>query len=632
MTDTPATGAAALYRRAAGEDEPAAVADSREDAFDRAWQSPPGLRSVSAVNHTLVGRRFVVTGFVFFLIAGVLALLIRTQLAVPNNTFLGHDAYNQIFTIHGTAMMFLFAVPILEGAAVYMLPLLIGSRDLPFPRLSSFGYWCYLFGGVLLLSGFLFGSAPDGGWFIYPPLTGPIFSPGKNIDFWLLGITFVEISAIGTSIELIVAILKTRAPGMSIDRMPLFAWYILVTAFMILLGFPPLIMGSILLELERAFHWPFFEAAEGGSPILWQHLFWLFGHPEVYIILLPAVGILSMVVPTFARRPMFGYSWFVLAAVGTGFLSFGLWVHHMYAVGIPQLSLAFFSAASLMVAIPSGIQVFALIATLWLGRPVPRTPLLFVIGFVIIFTLGGFTGVMVAIVPFDHVVHDTQFVVAHFHYVLIGGAVFPLFAGIYYWLPFAIGRMPSERLGRWSFWVMFIGFNVAFMPLHHTGLAGMPRRVYIYPAGLGWEWTNLAATVGATPSRSACCWSWRTSPGRCAGAPPPATTPGAPERWSGCRARRPRTTSAASRLSRAATRSGTGRASSPTRAGAGSTSRTRPAGGGSRSASAWSPPRRTRSSTCPARPTSRSWRRSASACSSSASSPRSTPCPRSARR
>jgi cytochrome c oxidase subunit I+III len=464
--------------------------------LDRVWHTPTGLRGVSAVNHTYVGRRFIITGFIFFLIAGVLALVMRTQLAVPDNTLLGHDAYNQIFTMHGTMMMFLFAIPILEGIAMYLLPLMIAARDLPYPRLSAFGYWCYLFGGTMLLSSLLFGSAPDGGWFIYPPLTSYHFSPGINIDFWLLGITFVEISAIAASIELIVAVLRTRAPGMTIDRMPLFAWYILITAFMIVFGFPPLILGSILLELERAFEWPFFVVAQGGDALLWQHLFWLFGHPEVYIILLPGVAMLTALVPTFARHRTVGYRWFVLAALVTGFFGFGVWVHHMYAVGISQLPLAFFTAATLLFAIPSGIQVFGLIATLWKGRPVIQTPLLFAIGFLLIFVIGGFTGVMIAIAPFDLVVHDTQFIVAHFHYVLIGGMLFPLFAGLYYWLP-TVGSVASERAGRWSFWLTFIGFNVTFLPLHWTGLLGMPRRVFTYPDGVGWEPTNFVATIGS---------------------------------------------------------------------------------------------------------------------------------------
>ena len=476
-------------------------ADAAEEeaaaALARAWASPPGLRGLSAVNHRPMGRRFVCTALFFFLVAGLLALLIRAQLAVPGNTVLGPEAYNQVFTMHGTMMLFLFAVPVLQGAATFLLPLMLGARDLPFPRLGAFSYWCFLFGGLILVSSFLVGAAPDGGWFIYPPLSGKHFSPGMNIDFWLIGITFAEIAGIAGAVEIVVSILRTRAPGMTLARMPLFAWYMIVTAGMILVGFPPLILGSILLELERAFGWPFFDSTRGGDPILWQHLFWLFGHPEVYIILLPAVGLLTMLVPVHARAPAFAHNWLVAAALGTGFLSMGLWVHHMYAVGIPQMSLAFFAAASTLVAVPSGIQVFALIGTLGQGEPVFRTPLLFACGFVVIFVVGGLTGVMVALVPFDLVAHDTQFVVAHLHYVLIGGSVFPLLGALHHWWPVATGRMPSERIGKIAFWLLFVGFNLNFMPLHHTGLAGMPRRVYTYPEGLGWEWSNGLATLGA---------------------------------------------------------------------------------------------------------------------------------------
>lgn len=460
------------------------------------WGAPPGLGQLSAVNHTTVGARIIITGLLFFAIGSVLAMLIRSQLAWSENAVLDPHTFNQVFTMHGTTMMFLFAVPIMEGFAVYLLPKMIGARDLPFPRLGAYGYWCYLFGGVLLFSSFLFDAAPDTGWFMYVPLTQKAFSPGPAADFWLIAITFAEISAVCMAVEIIVAILKTRAPGMSIHRMPLFAWYMLVTAFAIVFAFPPLILGSILLELERAFGFVFFDVARGGDPLLWQHLFWFFGHPEVYIILLPALGVISTIVATFAGRPMVGYTWQVVAAIAIGFISFGLWVHHMFTVGIPALAISFFSAASMAVSIPSGIVVFSLIATLWLGRPVLKTPLLFIVGFFFIFVVGGLTGVMVALVPFDWQVHDTQFVVAHFHYVLIGGMVFPLFAALYYWLPLFSGRLPSEVFGRLAFWLIFIGFNVTFLPMHVTGLVGMPRRVYIYPEGLGWEWLNLVSTLG----------------------------------------------------------------------------------------------------------------------------------------
>ena len=460
------------------------------------WGNPTGWRALSVVNHTTLGLRFMVTALGFFLIGGVLAMLIRAQLALPAQGLLDHDLYNQAFTMHGTVMMFLFAVPMLEGLAVYLIPKMIGARDLVFPRLTALGYWCYLFGGLILISSLFFGVAPDSGWFMYTPLSSNVYSPGPNSHFWLLGITFIEISALATAIELVVSILRTRTADMSLDRMPLFAWYILAMALMIVAGFPPLILGSILLELERAAGLPFFDVTRGGDPLLWQHLFWLFGHPEVYIIFLPAAGIVSTLIPVFAQRPIVGYRWVVLSVIATGFLSFGLWVHHMFAVGIPHLAQAFFSAASMLVAIPTGIQIFAWLATLWTGKPLFRLPMLWLVGFLVIFVAGGLTGVMLALVPFNWQVHDTHFVVAHMHYVLVGGMLFPLMAGLYYWLPHVSGRMPAERLGRWGFWLTFIGFNMTFLIMHWTGLLGMPRRVYTYEAGLGWDLPNLMSSVG----------------------------------------------------------------------------------------------------------------------------------------
>ena len=473
------------------------VGDAAEAEFREVWSVPPGLGRLSAVNSSVVGRRFIATGFAFFLAGGILALLIRTQLLVPENDFLTPEAFNQIFTMHGTTMMFLFAVPIMEAFGMYLIPSMIGTRDLCFPRLSAFGYWCYLFGGLLLYSSFLVDAVPDGGWFMYLPLTSKAFSPGANQDFWLLGVTFVEVASISGALELIVTILRGRAPGMSLSRMPIFAWYMLGVSFMVIIGFPPLVLASVMLEVERAFDIPFFDVTRGGDPLLWQHLFWIFGHPEVYIIFLPAAGLVSAMLPALARAPLALHEWLVLAVVGTAFLSFGLWVHHMYATGIPVLALALFSGASMAVAVPSGIQVFAWIATLWRGRPAMSTPLLFVIGFIIIFVLGGITGVMVAVVPFDWQVHDSYFVVAHFHYVLIGGMVFPLFAALHFYMPHASGRRLSEKLGRATFWLLFVGFNVAFLPMHWTGLVGMPRRVYTYPADAGWDALNLVSSIGA---------------------------------------------------------------------------------------------------------------------------------------
>lgn len=467
------------------------------ETLRRVWRAPKGLRILTAVNNNIIGVMYVGTALLFFVIAGVLALAMRAQLAVPENELLDHGTYNQFFTVHGTGMMFLFAVPVVEAIGVYLIPPMLAARDLPFPRLSAFAFWAYFFGGVAFFCSLIFDAAPDGGWFMYPPLTSFRFSPGINADFWLLGIGFIEISAIAGAIEIVVGILRTRPPGMSLDKLPVYCWTMLVMAGMIIFGFPAVIVATALLELERAFHWPFFVAAQGGDPLLWQHLFWFFGHPEVYIIFLPAAGMVSMMVPTIAQHRLVGHDWVVLALVGTGVFSFGLWVHHMFATGIPQLSLSFFSAASMAVSVPSGIQVFAWIATLGKGRVQWTVATYFVLGFLFIFVLGGLTGVMVAVIPFDWQVHDTYFVVAHLHYVLIGGMVFPLFAALYYWWPTLNGTLLSERMGIVAFWLMFVGFNTAFFPMHLSGLLGMPRRVYTYPAGLGWEVPNLISTAGA---------------------------------------------------------------------------------------------------------------------------------------
>ena len=466
-------------------------------ALKAVWQEPSGWKIVTAVNNTYVGLMYVATAFVFFLGAGVLALLMRVQLAVPENTLLDQATYNQLFTMHGTVMMFLFAVPVVEAIGVLLLPNMLAARDLPFPRLSAYAFWAYFVGGIVFFCTLFFGQAPDGGWFMNPPLTSYTYSPGANADWWLLGIGFIEISAIAGAIEIVVGILRTRAPGMSLDKLPIYAWAMLVFAGMIIFAFPAVILATMLLEVERAFQWPFFIAEKGGDPLLWQHLFWFFGHPEVYIIFLPAAGMVSLIVPTMARTPLIGYRLVVLALVGTGFLSFGLWVHHMFATGIPQLSLSFFSAASMAVTIPSGIQIFAWIATMAAGRMQFKTPALFVLGFLAIFVVGGLTGVMTAVVPFNWQVHDTYFIVAHLHYVLFGGMVFPLFAALYYWIPLVSRKPLSEHLGRWVFGLLFTGFNIAFFPMHITGLAGMPRRVYTYSADLGWDWLNLISTIGA---------------------------------------------------------------------------------------------------------------------------------------
>jgi cytochrome c oxidase subunit I+III len=393
--------------------------------------------------------------------------------------------------------MFLFAVPVMEGVAVFIIPLMLGTRSTAFPRLNAFSYFMYLFGGLLLWGAFVLNIGPDIGWFAYTPLSGPQFSPGKRADIWAQMITFTEVSALAAAVVLVCTILKTRAPGMTLSRMPLFAWAMLVVAVMIIFSMPSVALASSMLISDRLIGTNFYNAAEHGDALLWQHLFWFFGHPEVYIIFLPATGFVSVIVETFCRRPVFAHPVVVLALISTGILSFGLWVHHMFATGIPQMGSSFFTAASVMIAIPTGLQFFCWIGTIAGGRPRLSTPMLFVGGFVAIFLIGGLTGVMVASVPWDLQVHDTFFVVAHLHYVLIGGAVFPLFGGFYYWFPKVTGRMMSERLGKVSFWLLFTGVNMTFFPMHQLGLEGMPRRVYTYLAGTGWGDLNLLSSIGA---------------------------------------------------------------------------------------------------------------------------------------
>ncbi|MFZ3582492.1 cytochrome c oxidase subunit I [Loktanella sp. DJP18] len=469
----------------------------RHRAFTRIWASDPGWKGwFTTVNHTDLGRMFMAMAVLFFVIAGLLAMLIRAQLASPRSAFLGSEIYNQVFTMHGTIMMFLFAIPLFEGLAVYLLPKMLGSRDLAFPRLTAYGFWCYVFGSAILIFALIAGIAPASGWFMYPPLSSTIGSPGINTDFWLLGITFVEISAICAAVEITVTILKYRAPGMSLDKMPIFAWYAFVVAVMILTAFPPLILGSLLLELERAFDMPFFQVDNGGDSLLWQHLFWLFGHPEVYIIFLPAAGAVSTILPVMARTTLLGYGWVVAATISLAVLSFGIWVHHMFTTGIPHMGLAFFSAASTLVAVPTSIQIFAWLGTLWRGTPQLHLPMMWILGFFVTFVIGGLTGVMVAVVPFDWQVHDTHFIVAHLHYVLVGGFVFPMLAALYYWMPQVTGRKRFFKLGETAFWLIAVGFHVTFMAVHWVGLLGMRRRIDTYDSGQGWEAINLISSIG----------------------------------------------------------------------------------------------------------------------------------------
>jgi len=474
--------------------------EQAERELSPVWTRPPGLIGwLCSTNHKDIGRRYIITALIFFGLAGLLAAAMRIQLAYPENHFLGPDLYNQFFTVHGTTMMFLFAVPIMEGLGLYFVPLMVGTRNAAFPRLNAFGYYTYLGGGLLLWGGLLVNAGADAGWFAYTPLSGPDYSPGHRVDLWADMITLTEISALAGAVVTLTTVFKQRAPGMSLNRIPLFVWSQVVTSLMIIFAMPAVMLVTAYLAMDRLAHvnTHFFNPAEGGDSLLYQHLFWFFGHPEVYIIFIPATGMVSMIVETFSGRRVFGYPVMVLSLIATAFIGFGLWVHHMFATPIPLLGRSFFSAASMMIAIPSGIQIFCWIITLWTGQPRLRVPLLFVCGFILLFVLGGLTGVMLASVPLDLQMHDTYFVVAHFHYVLIGGAVFPLFGALYYWFPKWTGRMLNESLGKWNFWMLFVGFNLTFFPMHILGLHGMTRRIYTYVAETGWGNLNLLATIGA---------------------------------------------------------------------------------------------------------------------------------------
>lgn len=470
----------------------------RAEHLQRIWAEPSGFVGwFKAVHHTTIGRRYMVTAFAFFLAAGLLAGVMRLQLAFPEAHIISADLYNQIFTMHGSVMMFLFAVPMMfEALSVYFVPLMVGTRNIAFPRLNAFSYYLFLFGGLMLFAFFFCNTGPDRGWFAYVPLSGPDYAAGKRADIWAQLITFTEVSGLCVAVEVIVTVFKLRAPGMSLNRIPIFVWGQLVTSFMVIFAMPGVVVASTMLLLDRTASTQFFNPAVGGDVLLFQHLFWWFGHPEVYIIFIPGTAIVSTIIATFSRRHVFGYLALVLSLIATGFIAFGLWVHHMFATGIPQMSESFFTAASMMIAIPAGTQIFCWMATVLTGKVVLKTPMWWVLGFFFVFIIGGMTGIFVASVPVDLQVHDTYFVVAHFHYVLIGGAVFPLFGAFAYWFPKITGRMLSERLGMWSFWLFTIGFNVTFFPMHIVGLRGMPRRVYTYSADAGWTTLNQIESAG----------------------------------------------------------------------------------------------------------------------------------------
>ncbi len=462
------------------------------------WESEPGLKSfLGTVDHKRIGIRYIVTAFVFLALGGIEALLMRLQLAGPNRTLLTPEQYDQLFSTHGMTMIFLYASPILSGFSNYLWPLLLGSRDMAFPRLNALGYWIYLASGIFLYAGFLTGNGPNDGWFNYVPYAARNYNPGLNEDFYSLGMVFLGISVTAGAANFIVTALRMRAPGMSIDRLPILVWGTLTANAANLVVVPAVSLAFFLLWMDRQFGTHFYDAAHNGQPLLWQHLFWIFGHPWVYAIVLPAMGMVSDGLPVFCRRPLVGYSLVALSTVATMILGFGVWVHHMFATGLPGLGLSFFSAASIVIVLPSAVAVFAWLATLWLGRPVITTAFLFFASMILLFVIGGVSGFMTASVPVDWQLTDTYFVVAHLHYVLIGINVFPVIGATYFWFPKMTGRFLDERLGRWNFWTMFLGFNLAFLPMHITGLLGMPRRVYTYAEGMGWDTLNLITSVGS---------------------------------------------------------------------------------------------------------------------------------------
>ena len=488
----------ARERRTIPRDGPQLKGEKLAARLEKTWRRPDGILGwLASVDHKEIGRRYVITALVFFALGGVLALLMRLQLARPGNTMIGAERYNQLFTVHGSTMMFLFAVPVMEGVAVYVIPLMVGTRSTAFPRLNAYSYFLYLGGGLMLWGAFIMNIAPDVGWTAYVPLSGPQFSPGHRADIWAQMITFTEVSALAAAVVLVATILKARAPGMTLARMPLFAWAMLVTAVMIMFAITAVALCSSMLISDRMIGTAFFNASEHGDALLWQHIFWFFGHPEVYIIFIPATGFVSQIIETFCRRPVFGHSVVVLALTSTGILAFGLWVHHMFATGLPRVGYSFYTAASMSVSVPTGLQISCWLATIWDGRPRFEVPMLYVVAFIFTFVIGGLTGVMIAAVPLDLQLHDTYFIVAHLHYVLIGGAVFPLLGAITYWFPKVTGRMLDQILGKIGFWLVFLGFQITFFPMHWMGLLGMPRRVYTYPPGLGLELPNQLSTIGS---------------------------------------------------------------------------------------------------------------------------------------
>jgi cytochrome c oxidase subunit 1 len=453
-------------------------------------------RWIATTDHKKLGLMYIICMLLFFVISGLMAVAIRIQLAVPNNHFVSPETFNQLFTMHGTTMVFLVGMPMVAGLGNYLAPLMIGARDMALPRLNAFGFWAFLFGGILLYSSYFVGAVPDVGWFGYAPLTTTRFSPGASTDFWVLGVLVAGFGTISSAINIVATTVSMRCPGMTLRRMPMFVWVMLVDALLILVIFPPLAACQIMLMLDRLIGANFFNPTVGGNVLLWQHIFWIFGHPEVYVLIFPIFAIMSEVVPVFSRKPIFGKPAMVGAIVVIFFIGVGVWAHHMFTVGLSALSNTFFATATMLVGIPTGIKIFNWAATMYGGKIRFATPMLFACGFLFQFLVAGLTGIMLATAPFDWQLHHTYFVVGHFHFTLIGGLVFGLFAGIYYWFPKATGKMCSETLGRLHFWIFLIGFNITFIPMHFAGFLGMPRRVYTYLPGHGLETWNLISSWG----------------------------------------------------------------------------------------------------------------------------------------
>jgi cytochrome c oxidase subunit I len=462
------------------------------------WKSGRLARWLVTVDHKRIGIMYIATALVFFVTGGVLALLMRAQLATPNERFLTKDSYDEVMTMHGTIMIFLVVVPILAGFANFLVPLMIGARDVAFPRLNAFSYWAYLLGGIILMSSwFASGGAPRAGWWSYPPLSENGFSPGHGQDYWILALHVLTISSLAGAINFIVTIHNMRTRGMTWMRMPLFVWAVETYAILLLVALPSLSAGLTMLLLDRRGLSHFFLPSQGGDQVLYQHVFWFFGHPEVYIMVLPVFGMISEILPVFSRKPIFGYKAVAFSTLGIAFFSLLVWAHHMFTVGMPVGLDSFFMISSMVIAVPTGIKIFNWVATTWRGNVLLDTPMLFALGFVALFTMGGLSGIFLAAFPVDWQVNDTYYVVAHFHYVLFGGSAFGIFAGLYYWWPKIFGRMLDERLGKLHFWLWFVGFNLTFLPQHMLGLLGMPRRIWTYHHGGLWEWYNLTSTIGS---------------------------------------------------------------------------------------------------------------------------------------